>query len=1054
VTAVIPQDGGTTAGVAQVEIGDEVAAASEGVDEFRRLADERDALLRIAALIAGGHDEVYRRVAAEAATLSGGRGATLIRFDGEHEYAVVGRVAGPAPDPTRTGVAPDDQRLLAKLWRTRLTTPAERRRQPDQPAPDGTIALSDGVGVPITIDGCLWGVLTVTTGVHPVAPVAERRLQQFAALVTGAIANVHARAELTSLADERAALRRIHAVAGRGGTGADVLAAIAAEASARLGGGPTVLLRLTDNGAARVVAGSGADPSPDASDRDVDDALIAEVLSSGAPARVDDYAVLTRARVAGWDEVRAAVGVPVVIAGHTWGVFMAGSTTGPMPSDAEDRLTRFTQSITPTILSAQARSQLANEQLALRRVAELVARGAGSDEVFARVVLEASVLAHDAAVTLARWDVADRVRIVAAHGSSTLPVGTQVAAHQEQVTGWIGVNDHTHVSPPPELADWLGRHGSVVVPVKLSGLVWGVLTASSASGPLPPATEQRLHQFADLVAAALANAHARTVIQALADEQAALRRVAELAARDTPATEVLAAVALEASALAGVECTILLRYEPDGSTEIVALAGGPDGVVVGDRAPADGDGAVPRVWQTGRPARVENLAAMSGHWAQVAHRYGYTTSAAVPITIQGSLWGTLVAVGRVQELLTSIEDHLRSFAELAGTAIAGAQARQDLRMLAEEQVALGRVAGLVARGVALEEVFTAVANEASALNGGIAGGLWRLETDDHFLLVANANCLVSVGFRAPPYPGTPFADLLGDGAPSQVDSFDGTPLADATRDLKIGPTVTVPVIVEGRLWGAMTTSAWNAPLPAGVEHRLQQFAELAGAAIANAENKAKLMTSRARVVATADETRRRLQRDVHDSAQQRLVHTIIALKLARQAIADGSVPEALVDEALVNAERASNELRDVVRGILPAALTRGGLRTGLESLLTDLVLPVDLTVTAPRCSAHTELTAYFVIAEALTNVVKHAQASRAEVLVTLEANTLALEVRDDGIGGADPVRGTGLLGLVDRVDAVEGTLTLTSPPGGGTALRVHLPLQPRAEGAIFPTTPT
>lgn len=220
-----------------------------------------------------------------------------------------------------------------------------------------------------------------------------------------------------------------------------------------------------------------------------------------------------------------------------------------------------------------------------------------------------------------------------------------------------------------------------------------------------------------------------------------------------------------------------------------------------------------------------------------------------------------------------------------------------------------------------------------------------------------------------------------------------------------------------------------------------QFAELAGAAIANAENKAKLTTSRARVVATADETRRRLQRDVHDSAQQRLVHTIIALKLARDAIAAGRPSNALVDEALVNAERASRELRDVVRGILPAALTRGGLRSGLESLLADLVLPVDLRVTAPRCAAVTELTAYFVVAEALTNVVKHARATRAAVSVTVDGDTLVVEVRDDGIGGADAGRGTGLLGLVDRVDAVGGTLTLTSPPTGGTVLLVHLPLQ-------------
>ena len=338
-------------------------------------------------------------------------------------------------------------------------------------------------------------------------------------------------------------------------------------------------------------------------------------------------------------------------------------------------------------------------------------------------------------------------------------------------------------------------------------------------------------------------------------------------------------------------------------------------------------------------------------------------------------------------------------------------------------------------------MFVAIAAEASKLLGGMPCGLWRMEADGTFLLLANTNCAMTVGFLAPAYPDTPFYDLTRTGRPARVADFDGTPLADVTRQLKIGPTTAVPVTVEERLWGAMTISTWNEPLPADVEPRLQQFGEIAAAAIANAENKAKLITSRARVVATADETRRRLQRDVHDSAQQRLVHTIIALKLARQAISAGAPPDALVEEALANAERANGELRDVVRGILPAALTRGGLRAGLESLVSDLVLPVDLQVTGARCPAPTELTAYFVVAEALTNVVKHAQAGHASVTVGIDGDVLVVEIRDDGIGGADPTRGSGLVGLLDRVDAAEGSLDLTSPAGAGTTLIVRLPIR-------------
>ncbi len=209
-----------------------------------------------------------------------------------------------------------------------------------------------------------------------------------------------------------------------------------------------------------------------------------------------------------------------------------------------------------------------------------------------------------------------------------------------------------------------------------------MLTATSDSAPMAAGTEERLLQFAGLVTAALANVQARTDLQSLADEQAALRSVAELAAQDIPADEVLAAVARQACRLTDVDFSMLLRFEPDGSTEIVALDGAPAGVEVGMRAPPTGDGTTQQVWRTGQPARVDNLAQSSGHWEQVAHGHGFTTSAAVPILIQGTLWGMLAVVGRDKPLPAQIHTHLSSFAELAGTAIAAAQARRELRQLA------------------------------------------------------------------------------------------------------------------------------------------------------------------------------------------------------------------------------------------------------------------------------------------------------------------------------------------------------------------------------------
>jgi signal transduction histidine kinase len=204
----------------------------------------------------------------------------------------------------------------------------------------------------------------------------------------------------------------------------------------------------------------------------------------------------------------------------------------------------------------------------------------------------------------------------------------------------------------------------------------------------------------------------------------------------------------------------------------------------------------------------------------------------------------------------------------------------------------------------------------------------------------------------------------------------------------------------------------------------------------------KLTASRARLVAAADETRRRIHRDMHDGAQQRLVHTIVTLKLAKEALGDeGGAAAELVDEALVNAERATAELRELVQGIVPAALSRGGLRAGVESLVGRMDLPVRVDVSPERLPATLETTAYFIVAEALTNVVKHAGADSAHVRTVVDGGALHLDVRDDGTGGADPTRGTGLVGLADRVAAGAGTIAITSPPGEGTTIVVELPIE-------------
>ena len=231
------------------------------------------------------------------------------------------------------------------------------------------------------------------------------------------------------------------------------------------------------------------------------------------------------------------------------------------------------------------------------------------------------------------------------------------------------------------------------------------------------------------------------------------------------------------------------------------------------------------------------------------------------------------------------------------------------------------------------------------------------------------------------------------------------------------------------------------------EVRLTSFTELVATAIANTEAHSEVAASRARVVAAADEERRRMIRDLHDGAQQRLVHTVITLKLARRAFENESndVP-ALVVEALEQAEEATDELRELVHGILPADLTGGGLRRAVESLAARVPLPVENDVAVGRLPAAIEATVYFVVAEALTNVAKHAHAHHAAVTARTEDGIVSVEVRDDGVGGAR-ADGGGLIGLADRLAALHGTLRVDSPAGGGTLVAAAIPLPDEGDEA-------
>jgi signal transduction histidine kinase len=249
--------------------------------------------------------------------------------------------------------------------------------------------------------------------------------------------------------------------------------------------------------------------------------------------------------------------------------------------------------------------------------------------------------------------------------------------------------------------------------------------------------------------------------------------------------------------------------------------------------------------------------------------------------------------------------------------------------------------------------------------------------------------------------------------------------------------------VACRLWGVVVAAtAQEGPIPADTEQRIEGFTELVSTAIAHADSRAQLAASRARVVAAATEERRRIVRDLHDGAQQRLVHAAITLKLALRDLetSDGHA-EALVREALDHTNAANSELRELAQGIMPSVLTHWGLRAGVDALAARSSLPVTVDVGPERYPSHVEATGYFVVSEALTNAVKHAGANSVEVIAGVEEGRLRIAVRDDGAGGADPARGSGLTGLRNRVEPLGGTIEITSPVGAGTSLVVRIPIE-------------
>jgi signal transduction histidine kinase len=533
----------------------------------------------------------------------------------------------------------------------------------------------------------------------------------------------------------------------------------------------------------------------------------------------------------------------------------------------------------------------------------------------------------------------------------------------------------------------------VVAPVVRDGVAWGALLAGQhASAPVRGDVRARLAPFGELVARRVESGRSRFGLARLADEQAALGRIALQIADDrVPHDRLLAAVAREVRLLLGVD---VVRVRPGGASDAAPDADAP------------------------------------AHHVQV------------PVVVGGRRWGTIEAgAADPARMPADAEARMATFGELVAMAVAIGEARGQRADLSDEQEALRRIATLVAHDAPADAIFAAVGEELGLLMGSTPTQIVRFDDERTGRVLAGwGDAITPAGNDVTLTGDSVSARVFRTGRPTRISAAEWSgPLGEYALSFGLRWGVGAPILVDGRVWGALTAvTTEDEPFTPASERRLERFAELIAAAIASIEARADLATSRSRLIVAADEERQRVVRDLHDGAQQRLVHAVVLLKLALAELEAGPGRD-LVTEALAQSEQATEELRDLARGIMPAVLTDCGLPDAVAMLAGRMTIPVAVDVPQVRLPEVVEATAYFVVSEALTNAAKHAAASRAEVVVTVaDDGAVTIVVRDDGCGGAHVGDG-GLLGLSDRLAALHGRLVVEGAAGGGTVVTATIP---------------
>src|SRR6478672_410426 len=533
------------------------------------------------------------------------------------------------------------------------------------------------------------------------------------------------------------------------------------------------------------------------------------------------------------------------------------------------------------------------------------------------------------------------------------------------------------------------------------------------------------------------------------EEQAALRRVATLVAQGASPTETFSAVAAQVGQLFGGDVAAVLRYAPERDATLVGGWSIPGiEIPIGSRFNVAGTGVVMQVHDTRSPARIERFEGPPDSIAAFFAGCGARCGVGAPITVEGALWGVLAIVSTDPERLPAgSELATAQFTDLLATAVANAEAREALRRVADEQAALRRVATQVAAAAPPDAVFAGVAEEVGRLLSVDRAYVARYDPDGAVTVVAAWSATgetLPIGPIGRTRAGSVSALVRESGRPARVDR-DETDAASTALELGIHTAVGAPITVKSLPWGLIViASTAEEPPPWETEARLSDFTELVAIAIANADAQAELTASRARIVAAGDQARLRFERDLHDGTQQRLVSLVLELRMAQAAVP----PEltefgAQLDRAVTSANDLLDELREITRGIHPAILTKGGLDAALRALAQRCPSPVRLDLRVPGpLPQYLEASAYHVVAEALTNVAKHSRASIVNVTVVTDtaSGVLHVTVSDDGVGGAHFDRGTGLVGIKDRAEAMGGGMFLDSPVGAGTTLRIELPM--------------